>query len=908
MNEHLEPQAAGGGGPVKHRSGLKARLKRLALMLVLAFVLIVVGLSYTLQGVRENLDRIVEERFQQVVHNSHNSRDFGLLHTRLQVFTKTFYGDQEFLEAESRALLDDFKRLEERVDDEVIANLVRELKREFLVYLEHCRWINVLLDWRSGQDQDINEQLLLLQEIVADRTIEIALAGGDVSYLEQLVLLLSGYRENLLDIARLNAEEKKATWLNSRVDDPPPLHDQLEQLRLRMQTLTASEPPIDKFGRHLLSRLAYYQYLMRLYQLEMIQLGEKGRALSGMAAGILLAMEDSDRQAALSAGETRLVISHNISSTLALILALLSMLAGIFWFSLRNFFGNHIQAPMTLVSERLASFQQGDHQTRMVLNRDDEWGEVEKVFNQMLGDVQESVAALRESEQRYREIFINATEGIFRTSISGRILEINPAAVKILGYDSRDQAIAEVRDFAVQHYHNPRDRKEMVTRLYQQGHNRHFECLLVRRSGERFWAAINNRLIRNAAGEILYIEGTFQDISMRKAAQESLLKLQVYLQNIIDSMPSMLIAIGPEMTITLWNRRAEQEEGLPSCTAIGQPIQKAFRLIDPEHYLNALETTLENRQPTRLMKLEKLIQNDEEEARYFDMVIYPLSETENRGAVIHIDDISERVRLEEMMVRSEKMQSVGSLASGLAHEINNPLAAVLQNVQVLSHRLSPSLAKNRSVAEELGTTIDVIAEYCNRRGCNKMLQSIASAGQRAAKIVENMQSFSRRGDAAFALSSLPELLDRTLELASSDYDMRHQYAFHKIRIQRDFQPVEKILCEPSQIQQVILTILKNAAQALNTHTEDPCITLRVFPVEPERVCLEIEDNGPGMDPETTRQIFDPFYSTRDVGRGIGLGLSIAYFIVSQNHRGNLSVRTEPGRGTCFALVLPQTRS
>ncbi len=889
---------------MKKNIALGDRLRRLSIMLAMSFIVIVVVLFYSLNGVRKNLDGIVAQRFNQVFENSHNSRDFGLLHTRLQIFLKSFYGDEDYVKNESRQLLSDFDSLAKRIDNPEIVAQLNDLKTEYQHLLKHCRWINVLLDWRSGQDKDVNEQLELVQEIVAQQIIQRALHAEDISYLEQLVLLLSGYRENLLEITALNALEQKEQLLNGLATDSPPLSEQLNQLILRMQTLTASEPPVNKFGRHLVSALKYYQYLMRLYQLEMILLGEQGRVLEEKAAKVLLAMELSDQQAASSAEETRQVIDHSIVLTLVLVLCLLSLLAALAWFFLRNFFTRHIYTPMAQVQARIEGFQGGDLETPMDLKRQDEWNEFEQVFNEMLLYIQENVTALVDSESRYREIFTNATEGIFRTSLSGKILEINPAAIKMLGYESRDQAISNVFDFGSVHYVDPKIRKNMLSRLYRSHQIQQFECLLIRQNGEKFWASLNNRLVRNGSGEILYIEGTMQDISMRKAAQESLLKLQVYLQNIIDSMPSVLIGVDPEKNISLWNRRVESEEGKSASSVIGSPIQEAFQLIRSELYMAALEGTLQTLQPTRLSKLKGVEVDDDSAERYFDMLIYPVSVEKNRGAVIHIDDISERVQLEEMMVRSEKMHSVGSLASGLAHEINNPLAAVLQNVQVLTHRLSPSLSKNRSVAEELGTSIEVIAEYCEQRGCLKMLNSIASAGQRAAKIVENIQSFSRRGDSGFALSSLPELLERTLDLAASDYDMRHEFDFHKIRIQREIERVEKLQCEPSQIQQVILSLLKNAAQALKGSADEPSISLRIYAPDSANVCLEIEDNGPGMDDETLRCIFDPFYSTKDVGKGTGLGLSIAYFIVSQNHRGSLSVKTEIGKGTCFILVLP----
>ncbi len=292
---------------------------------------------------------------------------------------------------------------------------------------------------------------------------------------------------------------------------------------------------------------------------------------------------------------------------------------------------------------------------------------------------------------------------------------------------------------------------------------------------------------------------------------------------------------------------------------------------------------------------------------FFDILVYPLSSANNSGVVIHIDDVTERARFEERMVRSEKMQSVGSLASGLAHEINNPLAAILQNVQVLSRRLSPELRQNKEAAEELGTSIEVIAQYIKLRGCEKMLQSITDAGQRTAKIVANVQSFSRTDAVSFMVCSVSDLIERTLDLASSDYDMRHHYNFQNIQIVRDFHTIPNISCEMSQIQQVLLSLFKNAAQAMSHHSESPCLIVRLKQAGEEHICIQVEDNGPGMDADLCCRIFDPFYTTKDVGSGSGLGLSITYFIVTQTHNGSLSVTSDVGRGSRFDIILPVTQ-
>ncbi len=882
---------------------IKQRLNQASLVVVVIFVVVAVALFFASARVGNDIDRIVDERLPEAIEVSQFSRDFGLLLSRLGVLQNTFFGDESLLEAESGALQDRLGQLQRQAGDSRIGRLIAELKDRLDNYRQHAEWVNTLLDWRSGQDTDLDELLRVLQELLAERTVEVTLAGGEVDYLEQLVLLVSGYRESLLDIMRLNAMENRRALLESRVDDPPPLEKELRSLALRLRTLTASEPPLDRFGRHLISRIAYYQYLMRLYQLEMIQLNHQNLKLKFLTGQILDALQKLDKQTASAALVIKGEIKNTILTTRLFILALVIVLAVISWMMQRNLFSRHIRVPMEQVNRKLHRFQQGDV-SPMQLGRKDEWAEIETTFNGMLAALTRGSDALKESEKRYRGIFTNATEGIFRSTPEGRFVELNPAGVKLLGFDSVDEVLNHYQDLGAQLYHDRSDREKMLKTLYAQGTSLNFETRMRRKNGELFWCSVNNYLIRNEAGTVLHIEGTLRDISARKVAQESLEQLRSYLQNIIDSMPSVLIGVDVGMRVTLWNKRAEQESILTAGQAMGSTMSQVCRLFNPAVYLPQLQETLTTRRPHRLRKMESLKFNAEGGKRYFDILIYPLSLGKDPGAVVYMEDVSERAQLENMMVRSEKMRSIGSLASGLAHEINNPLAAVMQNAQVLNQRLSRNLKKNAAVAAELGTTIETVADYAQRRGCLNMIQAITDAGQKAAKIVANLQSFSRVAASNYAKCSLVELFDRTLELASSDYDMRHHYDFRHIKIVREIETVPQISCESSQIQQVILSLLKNAAQAMSRNTDEPQITVGIYLYNDNQVALLIEDNGPGMDEQLASRIFDPFYTTNDVGLGTGLGLSIAYFIVTQNHRGEMNVTSQPGQGSCFKILLP----
>ncbi len=887
---------------------IKSRLRWISLTLVLVFILIATSLYFASVKVGKKIDLIVEGNFQRTIINSQNSRDFGLLHARLSVFENTFYIDDTWFETEKNGLQKDIINLQAASSCSTLETLLDQLQKQFSVYLERRKWVNYLLLWRSEQDKDIDELFVLLQDIIAEKMIEVTLKGGEAEYLEQLVLLISGYRESLFEIAKLNAEENPAHLLSISIDAPVPLATELHNLIMRLRTVTASEPPIDRLGLHLIDRFSHYQYLMQQYHQEMVRLGELSHELEQLTVQILSTMEQLDKQTAATIVESKLEIGNTIKTTVTSVQILLVVLAALFWFALRNLFKKHIQTPITLVGERLELFQRGDHYSIMKLGRQDEWGNIETIFNRMLMDLQESVEALQESEQRYRDIFHNATDGIFQATVSGGLISVNPALAEIFGYDSdgETELATVIAGLNIQRdvYLRGEDRDLWLSLIRQHGEVRDFEAQMLRKNGSIFWAAVNGHLIRDSAGQIACIEGTVRDISAQKIAQEAVQQLQIYLQNIIDSMPSVLIGVDINMKVTLWNKRAEQESVLTADEAKGLSISQVCRLFNPAAYQSKLAETLRTRKPTRLLKVESLKKDKGGGNRFFDILIYPLSLTEASGAVIHMDDVTERLLLEEMMVRSEKMQSIGGLAAGLAHEINNPLAVILQNVQVLSRRLSPDLDKNRQTAQDLGTTIEALGEYFQLRGCEKMLHSISNAGQRAAKIVENMQSFSRRGASNFIPYSISDLLERTVELAGSDYDMRHHFDFKKIRIVRDYQSTPNVYCEASQIQQVLLSLLKNAAQALSHNSDGSQLTLRILPSGERHVCLQIEDNGPGMVEDVAAKIFDPFFTTREVGQGTGLGLSIAYFIVTHNHHGRLSVTSNPGQGSCFEMILP----
>lgn len=392
------------------------------------------------------------------------------------------------------------------------------------------------------------------------------------------------------------------------------------------------------------------------------------------------------------------------------------------------------------------------------------------------------------------------------------------------------------------------------------------------------------------------------EVQVRSKIEKKLTGFQNYLNSIIDSMPSALIALDEQLYVTQWNQEASALSGTPLDEALNQPIFLAFAPLKP--FLPQLKTTVEQH---TVAKIERVTWVKDDTPRHYALTFYPLMGGAGRGVVIRIDDITQRLSLEEMMVQSEKMLSVGGLAAGMAHEINNPLGAILHNVQNVRRRLSADLPKNLEQASDAGINLDAVNAYLQGREIPQLLDGIQQAGARAAKIVTHMLSFSRRSTREMAPCELPALIDQAVEIAGNDFDLAIGFDFKGQNIVRQFDPaLGPVPGTANELEQVLLNLLKNAAQAIHQRSDEQepgRITLRTR-LNPPWAEIQVEDNGVGMPESVRKRIFEPFFTTKEIGQGTGLGLSVSYFIITNNHKGQMEVQSSPGQGTCFTLRLP----
>ncbi|NDY70661.1 histidine kinase [Desulfobacter hydrogenophilus] len=266
----------------------------------------------------------------------------------------------------------------------------------------------------------------------------------------------------------------------------------------------------------------------------------------------------------------------------------------------------------------------------------------------------------------------------------------------------------------------------------------------------------------------------------------------------------------------------------------------------------------------------------------------------------------EKQQLEKTMVQSEKMVSVGKLAAGMVNEMNGPLDEIRRAAQMIRNSVEKPGPESLAAADKNSLSFDRLGRYLQDQSVFNNLNLIMEACKKASGIVSNMLSFSGNTKVDFVVEDLSLLLDESLELASSEYSLEQDFHFDAIQIMKDYDPdLPKVKCRGSELKQVFFNILSNGAYAMAGHTDSPCPTffMRTYGKEGQ-VCVEIIDNGPGMPENIRRRVFEPFFSTRSDKEDAGLGLSVSYFIITENYNGTIEVESAPGEGTCFRIFLP----
>ncbi len=388
-----------------------------------------------------------------------------------------------------------------------------------------------------------------------------------------------------------------------------------------------------------------------------------------------------------------------------------------------------------------------------------------------------------------------------------------------------------------------------------------------------------------------------------KALKESEQRLFIHLQN----TPVGAVSWSLNFEVIEWNPAAENIFGYSKEEAFGKHVTELILPKDVKELVDEIFQKLLDGEGGQRSVNENVTKDGKRILCDWYNTVLENTEGEITGVASLVNDITDRKRTQEMIIQSEKMVSIGGLAAGMAHEINNPLAGMIQNAQVIHNRLVNEMPANDKVAAELGISMAVIKKFMEARGILNQLNSIKLAGGRAAKIINNMLSFAKKSETIREEISISDLLDDTLDLARNDYNLKKKFDFKRIKIIKDYDSnFPSVFCEKSKIQQVLFNIIKNASEAMHQQKKPespPQIILRLSKKN-HMACIEIEDDGPGISEKVRKRIFEPFFTTKSVDKGTGLGLSVSYFIIVDDHGGEMEVKSEEGKGSNFIIKLP----
>ena len=489
--------------------------------------------------------------------------------------------------------------------------------------------------------------------------------------------------------------------------------------------------------------------------------------------------------------------------------------------------------------------------------------------------------ALKLAETKYRSIFENALEGIFQSTPSGHYLNVNPALARMYGYESPQELMQHLTHIEMQLYVKPERRTEFMRIMAEEGTVSKFESQIYRRDGSVIWISEYARAVRDEDGTVLYYEGTVEDITERKRA-EAQIQAQAAL---LDKARDAIMVIELDGAVRFWNRGAEAAYGWTKAEMIGRAFHELFDAQQRARHFEARTTAATTGEwAGELRQLDR-------EGR--EVIV------ESRWTLVRDDDglpesflvintnMTEQLQLEKQFLQVQKMESLGMLAGGIAHDLNNVLSPILMASNYLNGKLRDP-------------------EY---RG---MLNILQKSAERGAALVKQVLSFSRDVGHERGAVDIGKLAEEMYQMASQTFPKM-------IRLERDI-PVGLWSAHGlnTQLHQVILNLCVNARDAIGDRDGLITISARNQIVEeplqrgdqeinPGRyVVLSVKDNGDGIPLSVQQQIFEPFFTTKSQGKGTGLGLSTV-MVIARSHGGLVDFETCEGEGTTFHIYLPSIK-
>jgi PAS domain S-box-containing protein len=478
----------------------------------------------------------------------------------------------------------------------------------------------------------------------------------------------------------------------------------------------------------------------------------------------------------------------------------------------------------------------------------------------------------RENEARFKDLFETLQEGVYLADAEGKLEDTNPAFVRMLGYENREALLGRpLSEFFLQPEEWETERRQLAQSDVVHGH----EAMLRRRDGSALAALHASALIRDTAGRVRRRQGTLVDINERRQMETRLQREQEFARRLVESFPDLVIALDREGRYTFVSPRSKELLGFTPEELIGSSFNERIEPHSRKEAQAFLDSIISGQCANS--SADFLIRRNDGEPRLFRATASPLMDLSGHiaGVIAAARDITNSKRMEQQLIQNERLAAMGQMIAGVAHELNNPLTAVLGVTELLR---------------------DSTGDDSTRR----QLEIAHRQARRAAQIVQSLLTFSRPPQPRKICVNLSELIERSLQL--------HEHSLRSNRITVDFSAspdLPLVLGDTSQLTQVFLNLIANAEQAIREIRDHGTLRIRVSRAA-DRVVATFQDDGPGIPREILPKIFDPFFTTKRPGRGTGLGLSICLAILRE-HSGEIEARPLPQGGSLFTIWLPIAR-
>jgi PAS domain S-box-containing protein len=481
------------------------------------------------------------------------------------------------------------------------------------------------------------------------------------------------------------------------------------------------------------------------------------------------------------------------------------------------------------------------------------------------------VTEQREKELRFTELFETLQEGVYFSTPEGKLLDANPALVRILGYQKKEELLG--LDAGALNL-DPGQPSVLGRAPDDRGGVRTREIRLRRKDGSAAIAVDSSRAVWDASGNVIRYQGTLVDVSEKREMERQLLQQEEFRRRLLESFPDLILVVDLEEGYTFVSSRVHDLLGYQPEDIVGKKISE-IEDHSPELVTLYRDVAREN----------KVFASAEYRARHRDgswrtmrASASPLFDAESKlsGVIISVRDITTEKKMEQQIVQGERLAAMGAMIGGVAHELNNPLTSILGVGELLQD----------SVTTDTG---------------RKQIAMLQQQARRAADIVHNLTYFARPPAPGKTRVNLTEVIERTLNL--------HAYSLRKNNITVDFlrDPAPPFVeGDPHQLMQIFLNLVLNAEQAIREVRDRGTLRIRLGN-KGKSAWASFQDDGPGIPPEILPNIFDPFYTTKRPGRGTGLGLSICKSVVKE-HNGTVEAANAPGGGAVFTITLPVATS